>query len=177
LRNILTPNAAMEAGYRMFRVELKDGDVLDGLLVLQDNESIILRRPNSEDQAMTRLMQIIRAVKAWALTVENRLLKAYLAPQLEGLRLFAIARPTSGRNSFTTPKPTFVAMEIPKLTAPSPTECWLDGCHKRDTKAPAATPPICETERCRLPLSLRASTPLAIAYPARGQNPSLPELK
>jgi len=50
LRNILTPNAAMEAGYRMFRVELKDGDVLDGLLVSQDSESIILRRPNSEDQ-------------------------------------------------------------------------------------------------------------------------------
>ena len=28
LRNILTPNAAMEPGYRAFRVELKDGDVL-----------------------------------------------------------------------------------------------------------------------------------------------------
>jgi putative membrane-bound dehydrogenase-like protein len=49
LRAILTPNAAMEAGYRVFRVELKDGDVLDGLLVSQDNESIVLRRQNSED--------------------------------------------------------------------------------------------------------------------------------
>ena len=49
LRNIVTPNAAMEGGYRMFRVELKDGEVLDGFLVSQDRESIVLRRPNSED--------------------------------------------------------------------------------------------------------------------------------
>ena len=39
----------MEAGYRMFRVELKDGDVLDGLLVSEDKDAIVLRRPNSED--------------------------------------------------------------------------------------------------------------------------------
>jgi putative heme-binding domain-containing protein len=50
LRNILTPNAAMEAGYRMFRVELIDGDVLDGLLVSQEKDAILLRHPNSEDQ-------------------------------------------------------------------------------------------------------------------------------
>ncbi len=49
LRNILTPNAAMEPGYRAFRVELKDGDVLDGLLVSQDKEAIVLRRQNTED--------------------------------------------------------------------------------------------------------------------------------
>ncbi|MBC8001468.1 MAG: c-type cytochrome, partial [Opitutaceae bacterium] len=49
LRNILTPNAAMEGGYRAFRVELNDGDVLDGILVLRDAEAIVLRRPNSED--------------------------------------------------------------------------------------------------------------------------------
>jgi putative membrane-bound dehydrogenase-like protein len=54
LRNILTPNAAMEPGYRAFRVELKDGDVLDGMLVSQDQDAIILRRPNLED---TRLAQ------------------------------------------------------------------------------------------------------------------------
>jgi putative membrane-bound dehydrogenase-like protein len=50
LRAILTPNAAMEAGYRTFRVELKDGDVLDGFLVSQDNDAIILRQPNSQDR-------------------------------------------------------------------------------------------------------------------------------
>src|SRR5262249_6799811 len=60
LRNILTPNVAMEAGYRMFRVELKDGDVLDGLLVSQDAETIILRRPNTEDQRIPQT-QIHRA--------------------------------------------------------------------------------------------------------------------
>ncbi|MFM1769075.1 MAG: hypothetical protein RJA22_1604 [Verrucomicrobiota bacterium] len=49
LRNILTPNAAMEPGYRAYRVELKDGDVLDGLLVSQDKDAIVLRRQNTED--------------------------------------------------------------------------------------------------------------------------------
>ena len=49
LRNILTPNAAMEPGYRVFRVELKDGDVLDGIRVSEDRDAIILRRPNVDD--------------------------------------------------------------------------------------------------------------------------------
>jgi len=54
LRNLLTPNAAMEPGYRVFRVELKDGDVLDGIRVSEDNEAIVLRRPNIDD---TRIAQ------------------------------------------------------------------------------------------------------------------------
>jgi putative membrane-bound dehydrogenase-like protein len=54
LRNILTPNAAMEPGYRVYRVELSDGDVLDGMLISQDKEAIVLRRPNVED---TRISQ------------------------------------------------------------------------------------------------------------------------
>jgi putative membrane-bound dehydrogenase-like protein len=54
LRALLTPNAAMEAGYRVFRVELKDGDVLDGLLVSQDNDAIVLRRQNTEDLRIPR---------------------------------------------------------------------------------------------------------------------------
>ena len=49
LRNVLTPNAAMEAGYRIFRVELRDGDVIDGILVTQDKEAVVIRRPNTED--------------------------------------------------------------------------------------------------------------------------------
>ena len=60
LRNILTPNAAMEAGYRMFRIELKNGDLLDGLLVSEDKDAIILRRPNSEDQRIPQT-QVRRA--------------------------------------------------------------------------------------------------------------------
>jgi len=54
LRNILTPNAAMEPGYRAFRVELKDGDVLDGIRVSEDRDAIVLRRQNVED---TRIPQ------------------------------------------------------------------------------------------------------------------------
>jgi putative membrane-bound dehydrogenase-like protein len=54
LRAVLTPNAAMEAGYRVFRVELKDGDVLDGFLVSQDNDAIVLRRQNTEDLRIAR---------------------------------------------------------------------------------------------------------------------------
>jgi putative heme-binding domain-containing protein len=60
LRAVLTPSAAMEAGYRLFRVELKDGDVMDGLLVSQDREALLLRRPNSEDQRIAQA-QIKRA--------------------------------------------------------------------------------------------------------------------
>jgi putative membrane-bound dehydrogenase-like protein len=60
LRNILTPNAAMEGGYRLFRVELKDGEVLDGFLVSQDRDAIVLRRPNSEDQRIPQ-SQVRRA--------------------------------------------------------------------------------------------------------------------
>lgn len=54
LRSILTPNAAMEAGYRIFRVELNNDEILDGFLVSQDNEAIILRIPNSEDRRIAR---------------------------------------------------------------------------------------------------------------------------
>jgi len=93
------------------------------------------------------------------------------------LCLFVNARPKSGRNSFTTPNAILVDMEIPKLTAPSPAECWLGGCQKRDRKAPAATPPSWEIEMCRLPSSCRARMPLATAYPVRDQSPFLPELK
>jgi len=54
LRNIITPNAAMEAGYRAYRAELKDGDVIDGILVSQDAEALVLRRANVDD---TRIAQ------------------------------------------------------------------------------------------------------------------------
>lgn len=54
LRNVLTPNAAMEAGYRMFRTETKDGDVIEGLLSAQDADSVTLRQPNTEDQRLLR---------------------------------------------------------------------------------------------------------------------------
>ncbi len=49
LRNILTPNAAMEGGYRKFRVETKDGELVEGLLVSQDTTALVLRQPNVPD--------------------------------------------------------------------------------------------------------------------------------
>lgn len=54
LRNILAPNAAMEAGYRRFRVETRDGEVQEGLLVSQDENTIVLRQINSEDLRIAR---------------------------------------------------------------------------------------------------------------------------
>jgi putative heme-binding domain-containing protein len=54
LRSVLTPNAAMEAGYRAFHIELKDGETLDGFLVSQDKDTILLRQPNVEDQRIAK---------------------------------------------------------------------------------------------------------------------------
>jgi len=54
LRNVITPNAAMEAGYRRFRVETKSGDVVEGMLAAQDAASVTVRQPNTEDQKFPR---------------------------------------------------------------------------------------------------------------------------
>jgi putative heme-binding domain-containing protein len=60
LRNLLSPNAAMEAGYRRFRVETKDGEIQEGLLVSQDEKFVVIRQPNTEDLRIPRV-QIKRA--------------------------------------------------------------------------------------------------------------------
>lgn len=49
LRNVLTPNAAMEGGYRSFRVVTKDGRIVQGLLVSRDADAIVIRQPNTAD--------------------------------------------------------------------------------------------------------------------------------
>jgi putative heme-binding domain-containing protein len=49
LRNVLTPNAAMEGGYRSFRVVTKDGRIVQGLLVSRDAAAIVIRQPNTAD--------------------------------------------------------------------------------------------------------------------------------
>jgi putative membrane-bound dehydrogenase-like protein len=54
LRNILTPNAAMEAGYRIFRVELKSGDLIDAFFVSDDKDAIVVRQPGGSDQRIER---------------------------------------------------------------------------------------------------------------------------
>jgi putative heme-binding domain-containing protein len=58
LRAILTPNAAMEAGYLNYRVQMRDGETLDGFLVSENDESILLRRPNLQDQRIP--LELIR---------------------------------------------------------------------------------------------------------------------
>ncbi len=54
LRNILTPNAAMENGYRIFRVELKSGDLMDALFVSEDKDAVVIRLPGAEDRRIPR---------------------------------------------------------------------------------------------------------------------------
>jgi putative heme-binding domain-containing protein len=49
LRHVLTPNAAMEGGYRSFRVVTKDGRIVQGLLVSRDANAIVIRQPNTAD--------------------------------------------------------------------------------------------------------------------------------
>jgi putative heme-binding domain-containing protein len=49
LRNVLTPSAAMEGGYRNFRVVTRDGRVVQGLLVSQDADAIVVRQPDVAD--------------------------------------------------------------------------------------------------------------------------------
>ncbi|MFM8413421.1 MAG: family 16 glycoside hydrolase [Planctomycetota bacterium] len=49
LRNVLTPNAAMEGGYRNFRVVTKDGRIVQGLFVSQDADAIVIRQPDTAD--------------------------------------------------------------------------------------------------------------------------------
>jgi len=48
LRALLTPSAAMEAGYRKFSVETRDGEIHEGFLVQQDTSGVVLRQPNAE---------------------------------------------------------------------------------------------------------------------------------
>jgi putative heme-binding domain-containing protein len=49
LRHVLTPNAAMEGGYRSFRVVTRDGRVIQGLLVSRDADAIVVRQPEVAD--------------------------------------------------------------------------------------------------------------------------------
>jgi putative membrane-bound dehydrogenase-like protein len=54
LRNILTPNAAMEPGYRIFRVEMNNGDLLDAFLVSEDKTAVVVRQPGVPDRRIAR---------------------------------------------------------------------------------------------------------------------------
>jgi len=49
LRHVLTPSAAMEGGYRSFRVVTRDGRVIQGLLVSRDDDAVVIRQPDAAD--------------------------------------------------------------------------------------------------------------------------------
>jgi putative heme-binding domain-containing protein len=54
LRNILSPSAAMEGGYRNFRVLTDAGRIVQGLLVSQDSTAVVLRQPDTADQRIPK---------------------------------------------------------------------------------------------------------------------------
>ena len=49
VRNVMDPNAAMEAAYRVFRLELVNGEVLDSFYVAEDAKAYVIRQPGSEE--------------------------------------------------------------------------------------------------------------------------------
>ena len=54
LRNILTPNAAMESAYRIFRVEQRDGSVIDAFFVSEDKDAVVVRMPGADDRRIAK---------------------------------------------------------------------------------------------------------------------------
>jgi putative heme-binding domain-containing protein len=59
LRNILTPNAAMESAYRIYRVEQRNGTVLDAFFVNEDKDAVVVRLPGTADQRIPKT-EIVR---------------------------------------------------------------------------------------------------------------------
>jgi putative heme-binding domain-containing protein len=54
LRNILTPNAAMEPGYRIYRVEMKNGDLVDAFYVSEDKDAVVVRQAGLPDRRIAK---------------------------------------------------------------------------------------------------------------------------
>jgi len=54
LRNLLTPNAAMEPGYRIYRVELTNGDLVDAFFVSEDKDAVVVRQAGLPDRRIAR---------------------------------------------------------------------------------------------------------------------------
>ena len=54
LHSVLMPSEAVESGYYTYRIETTENDVLDGFLASQDERTIILRQPNTEDLRIPR---------------------------------------------------------------------------------------------------------------------------
>ncbi|MEW4565519.1 family 16 glycoside hydrolase [Bremerella sp. JC770] len=54
LRNVLTPSAAIEGGYRSYQVVTTSGQIYSGLLVSEDEDAIVIRKLNSPDRRIAK---------------------------------------------------------------------------------------------------------------------------
>jgi putative heme-binding domain-containing protein len=54
LRNLLDPSAAMEPGYRVYRLEMNDGSLKEGFLVSEDEKAIVFRTVGLPDERIAR---------------------------------------------------------------------------------------------------------------------------
>ena len=54
LRNIIDPNAAIEAAYRIFQVKLKAGGVIEAFYVSEDATAYVLRQPGGADRRVPK---------------------------------------------------------------------------------------------------------------------------
>ena len=54
VRNIIDPNAAIEAAYRIFQVKLKAGEVIEAFYVSEDATAYVLRQPGGADRRVPK---------------------------------------------------------------------------------------------------------------------------
>ena len=54
IRNIIEPNAAIEAAYRIFQVKLKVGEVIEAFYVSEDATAYVLRQPGGADRRVPK---------------------------------------------------------------------------------------------------------------------------
>jgi putative membrane-bound dehydrogenase-like protein len=73
LRAIVTPSAAVEPGYRLYRIRTKDGDVVDGLLVREDANELVLRPANAEELRLPRAKVAVGAFTRYSVMPEGLL--------------------------------------------------------------------------------------------------------
>ena len=84
LRNLLNPNAAMEPGYRVYRVEMTDGTLKEGFLVSEDDKAIIFRGVGMEDTRIPK-DQIRRGQYLKRSLMPEGLLEAFSEQQVSDL--------------------------------------------------------------------------------------------
>jgi putative heme-binding domain-containing protein len=54
IRNIIEPNAAIEAAYRIFQVKLKAGEVIEAFYVSEDTTAFVIRQPGGADRRIPK---------------------------------------------------------------------------------------------------------------------------